>query len=139
LLRRARDAGLRIAVASSAKKDELEKYLEIARITHLVDLSVSAEDVAKSKPAPDIFQVALTKLKLEGSDAIAIGDTPYDAEAARKSDIPALGVLSGGFSEKQLRHAGCVAIYPGPAALFACFDASPLNGLHSPVAALDHL
>jgi HAD superfamily hydrolase (TIGR01549 family) len=126
LLRRAREAGLQIAVASSAKKDELEKYLEIAHITGLVDVSVSAEDAAQSKPAPDIFRVALMKLNIEGSDACAIGDTPYDAEAARKADIPTIGVLSGGFAETQLRHAGCVAVYPGPAALFACFAASPL-------------
>ena len=127
LLRRAREAGLQIAVASSAKKDELEKYLEIAQITGLVDVSVSAEDAAQSKPAPDIFKVALMKLKIEGSDAFAIGDTPYDAEAARKTGVPAIGVLSGGFGEEQLRHAGCVAVYPGPAGLFACFAASPLN------------
>lgn len=126
LLRRAREAGLQIAVASSAKKDELEKYLEIAHIADLVDVSVSSEDAAESKPAPDIFKVALTKLHIEGPDAVAIGDTPYDAEAAGKARIPTIGVLSGGFSEKQLRDAGCVAVYPGPAALFACFTASPL-------------
>jgi phosphoglycolate phosphatase-like HAD superfamily hydrolase len=127
LLRRTREAGLQIAVASSAKKDELEKYLEIAHITGLVDVSVSAEDAAQSKPAPDIFKVALRKLNIAGPDACAIGDTPYDAEAACKASIPTIGVLSGGFAEKQLRHAGCVAIYPGPAALFACFGASPLG------------
>ena len=137
LLRRAREAGLQIAVASSARKNELKKYLEIADIAHLVDVSVSAEDAAQSKPAPDIFKVALAKLKIEGSDAFAIGDTPYDAEAARKADIPTIGVLSGGFTENQLRHAGCVVVYPGPAALFACFDASPLNGSHSSAAAPD--
>ena len=127
LLRRAREAGFQIAVASSAKKDELEKYLEIAHIVDFVDVSVSSEDAAESKPAPDIFKIALTKLNIEGPDAVAIGDTPYDAEAAGKARIPTIGVLSGGFSEKQLRDAGCVAVYPGPAGLFACFTASPLN------------
>ena len=78
----------------------------------------------KSKPAPDIFQVVLKRLKLEGADAVAIGDTPYDASAAGKAGIATVGVLCGGFTEASLREAGCVDVYPGPAALFARFDHS---------------
>lgn len=128
LLRRVRDAGLKVAAASSAKKDELEVYLELAGITGLVDVSTSSEDVERSKPAPDIFQAALKKLRLDGGDAVAIGDTPYDAQAAGKAGIAAIGMLSGGFTEDDLRQGGCVAVYPGPGALLACFDASPLRG-----------
>jgi HAD superfamily hydrolase (TIGR01549 family) len=87
LLRRVRDAGLQIAVASSAKKDEVDKYLDIARITDLVDLTTSSDDAEESKPAPDIFEIVLKKLAIEGADAVAIGDTPYDAEAAGKAKI----------------------------------------------------
>jgi phosphoglycolate phosphatase-like HAD superfamily hydrolase len=122
LLRRVHDAGVRVAVASSAKKDELEKYLDIARIAELVDETASSEDAEESKPAPDIFQVVLKKLKLEGADAVAIGDTPYDAQAAGKAKIATIGVLCGGFTEASLREAGCVEVYPGPAALFARFE-----------------
>ena len=114
LLRRTREAGLQIAVASSAKKNELKKYLEIADIAHLVDVSVSAEDAAQSKPAPDIFKVALMKLKIAGADAFAIGDTPYDAEAARKAGIPAIGVLSGGFAEISFVMQAVSPFTPGP-------------------------
>jgi HAD superfamily hydrolase (TIGR01509 family) len=121
LLRRAREAGLCIAIASSAKKDELEKYLDIAGISKLVDAATSSDDVEESKPAPDIFEVALKKLAAEGNDAVAIGDSPYDAEAAKKAKVRTIGVLCGGFTEKELRKAGCVDVYPGPAALFACF------------------
>jgi phosphoglycolate phosphatase-like HAD superfamily hydrolase len=96
LLRRVRDAGLRVAVASSAKKDELAMYLEIARIADLVEITTSADDAKESKPAPDIFEVALRKLGIAGADAIAIGDTPYDAEAAGKAKIATIGVLCGG-------------------------------------------
>nr|WP_291688479.1 HAD hydrolase-like protein [Bradyrhizobium sp.] len=71
LLRRVRNAGLQIAVASSAKKDEVDKYLDIARITDLVDLKTSSDDVEESKPAPDIFEIVLKKLKIEGADAVA--------------------------------------------------------------------
>ena len=128
LLRRVRDAGLKVAAASSAKKEELEAYLELVGITGLVDVSTSSEDAEHSKPAPDIFQVALKKLGLDGGDAVAIGDTPYDAQAAGKAGIATIGMLSGGFTEDDLRRGGCIAVYPGPGALLACFDASPLRG-----------
>jgi HAD superfamily hydrolase (TIGR01509 family) len=126
LLRRARDAGVQIAVASSAKKDELGEYLDIARVADLVDVTTSSDDVEESKPAPDIFEVVLKKLGMRGGDTVAIGDTPYDAEAAGKAAIATIGVLSGGFTEKSLRQAGCVQVYPGPAALLACFGDSLL-------------
>jgi phosphoglycolate phosphatase-like HAD superfamily hydrolase len=121
LLRRVRDAGLRIAIGSSAKKDELEKYLDIARIADLVDVKTSSDDVEESKPAPDIFEIVLRKLAIEGRDAVAIGDSPYDAQAAGKAKIATIGVLCGGFTEDLLREGGCVEVHPGPAALFANF------------------
>lgn len=126
LLRRVRDAGLRVAIASSAKKAELEEYLTIADITDLVEVSTSAEEAEESKPAPDVFEIVLKKLKIEGADAVAIGDTPYDAEAARKAGIETIGVLCGGFTKGSLRKAGCVEVYPGPATLLAVFEASRL-------------
>src|SRR6201991_1763275 len=126
LLQRVSGAGIRIAIGSSAKKDELDRYLAIARIAHLVDETASSEDAEESKPAPDIFEVVLKKLKIAGADAVAIGDTPYDAEAARRAKIATIGVLCGGFTEKSLRQAGCVEVYPGPATLLACFGDSLL-------------
>jgi hypothetical protein len=77
--------------------------------------------------APDIFEIVLKKLGMEGSDAVAIGDSPYDAEAAGKAKIATIGVLCGGFTEASLREAGCVEVYPGPAALFARFEHSLLR------------
>jgi phosphoglycolate phosphatase-like HAD superfamily hydrolase len=126
LLRRVHDAGLKVAAASSAKKSELEVYLDIAGIKELVDVATSSENAEQSKPSPDIFQVALKKLGIEGPDAVAIGDTPYDADAARKAGISTIGMLCGGFTEADLRKGGCVAVYPGPAALLFCFGSSPL-------------
>ncbi len=127
LLRRVHDGGLKVAVASSARKEELEIYLEIAGISHLVDESTSSTDAEKSKPAPDIFEVALKKLGIASTDAVAIGDTPYDAQAAGKAGMRTIGLLCGGFTEASLRAAGCVAVYPGPGPLLACFDTSPLG------------
>ena len=119
LLQRLHEAGLKVAIASSAKRSELAQYLKIAAISHLVDESVSSEDVEESKPEPDIFASVLRKLNVTGEQAVAVGDSPYDAEAARKVRLPTIGVLCGGFNESQLRNAGCVDIYPGPAALLA--------------------
>ncbi len=126
LVKRAREAGLSIAIGSSAKRDELETYLDIARIAELVDVKTSSEDAEESKPAADIFEVALKKLGMDGLDVVAIGDSPYDAQAAVKAGITPIGVLCGGFTETLLRPAGCVDVYPGPASLFARFTQSIL-------------
>ena len=128
LLQRISDAGLAIGIGSSAKREELDDYLGIACIADLIDVAISSEDVEQSKPEPDIFQAVLLNLGIAASDAIAIGDTPYDAEAAGKAGIQTIGVLCGGFTEADLRKAGCVAVYPGPGAILACFDQSPLAG-----------
>jgi hypothetical protein len=92
----------------------------------LIDVTASSEDAEESKPAPDIFEIVIKKLKNEGGDAVAIGDTPYDASAAGKAGIATIGVLCGGFTEAALREAGCADVYPGPAALFARFEKSLL-------------
>lgn len=126
LLRRARDADLRVAIGSSAKKDELDKYIEIARIADLVDVKTSSEDAEESKPAPGIFDIVLQKLGMKGGDAVAVGDTPYDAVAARKAGVRTIGVLCGGFTESSFREASCVEVYPGPATLYARFGDTAL-------------
>ena len=92
-----------------------------------MDVTTSSDDVEESKPAPDIFEVALKKLKIDGADAAAIGDTPYDAEAAGKANIATIGALCGGFTEDSLREAGCIEAYPGPCTLFACFEKTLLT------------
>jgi HAD superfamily hydrolase (TIGR01549 family) len=127
LFERILNEGKRVALASSAKKDELSEYKRIANIEDLVEEEASADDAEKSKPHPDIFEAALAELgDIEPSDAIVIGDTPYDAEAARKAGVRTIGVLSGGFPEEDLREAGCVRIYKDAADLLANYDTSPL-------------
>jgi phosphoglycolate phosphatase-like HAD superfamily hydrolase len=121
LLRRGRDAGLQIAGASSAKESD------IARIIDLVHLTTSSGDVDESKPAPDVFKIVLKKLKIDGADAVAMGDTPHDAEAAGKAGVRTVGVLCDGFTEDELRKAGCTEVHPGPDALLACFERSLLR------------
>lgn len=126
LFQRIQSDGKRIALASSAKAEELKFYKKITDIEDLVEEEASSDDAEKSKPHPDIFRAALDKLGLEASEVIAIGDTPYDAEAAGKLKIKTIGVLCGGFPEAELRSAGGIAIYLDPADLLARYDASPL-------------
>ena len=104
----------------------MEQFLEIAGVARLVDELSSSEDVEESKPAPDVFEAVLKKLKIKGEQALAIGDSPYDAEAAGKANVPTIGVLCGGFNESSLRQAGCAQVYPGPATLYCCLDESLL-------------
>jgi HAD superfamily hydrolase (TIGR01509 family) len=127
LFRRIREAGLTIALASSGKKDEVAHYQEILGIADLVDVVTSSDDAERSKPHPDIFEAAIGKLEGIPTDAmIVIGDTPYDAEAARKAGLATIGVLCGGFPEADLSGAGCIAIYRDPQDLLDGFADSPL-------------
>ena len=123
LFEQVRVRNIRIALASSAKGEELETYKRKADIVGLVEEQTSSDDAEHSKPSGDIFEAALARLKdVAPKDALVIGDTPYDAEAAAKVGIRTIGVLCGGFSENDLRQAGCIAIYKHPADLLAHID-----------------
>ncbi|AYO82801.1 HAD family hydrolase [Methylobacterium brachiatum] len=127
LFERIRAAGLKIALASSGKGPEVERYQEILGIADLVDVVTSSDDADRSKPHPDIFEAAAQKLEGFGkAEMIVIGDTPYDAQAASKAGLRTIGVLCGGFPEADLSGAGCVAIYRDPQDLLDGFDRSLL-------------
>ena len=127
LFERIKRDGKRIAVASSSKKDELGEFLEIAAVADLADVTISADDADRSKPHPDIFEAALRELRgPDPREAIVIGDTPYDAQAASSTGLETIGLLCGGFPEEQLRSAGCIAIYRDPADLLGQYEESPL-------------
>jgi HAD superfamily hydrolase (TIGR01549 family) len=126
LLQHIRARGQKIGLASSCKGDELEDYKRLARIEHLVDVATTSDDADKSKPFPDIFQAAIKRLSgIAVSEAVAVGDTPYDAEAAGKIGLRTLGMLCGGFPAENLHAAGCIAIYRDPADLLQQYDSSP--------------
>ena len=124
LLTKIRHSGLALAVASSAKKEELEPFLRLANVLDLIEGATSSADAESSKPDPDIVQAALRKLELEPGRVLMIGDTPYDIEAARRAGMGTIAFRCGGRSDHDL--AGALAIYDGPADLLARFDASPL-------------
>ena len=94
LFHRIRADKIKIVLASSAKAEELRTYEKIAGIEGLIDVETSSDDAEKSKPHPDIFQAAMAKLGAVGkSEVVVIGDTPYDAEAAGKAGLSAIGFL----------------------------------------------
>lgn len=125
-LLRLKDAGIRLSLASSADQDDLEIYEKIADMEDLIETSSSADDTDRAKPHPDIFQATLKKLGLPASKVLALGDTPYDAEAAGKAGIATIGVTSGGWSKEDLLEAGCIEAYTDVADLLKNFDRSAL-------------
>ena len=117
LFQRIKADGFRIALASSANGDEVTHYKKLLNIADLLDAETSASDVESSKPCPDVFEAALEQAKTDPEHALVIGDTPYDAIAARRAGLRTVGVLCGGFPETDLREAGCLEIYRDPADL----------------------
>lgn len=101
--------GARAILASSAKEDEVEHYLDLLDARDLVDGWTTSADVERTKPHPDLVHAALDKAGGEGP-AVMIGDSTWDVKAARAAGIPTLAVLTGGFSEEELREAGAAAV-----------------------------
>lgn len=129
LFEKALSAGLKLALASSAKGDELEDYKRIAHIEDLLHAETSSADAEKSKPHPDIFEAALRKLgpEIGPDDVLVVGDSPYDAEAAMRAGVRTVCVRCGGFPEADLRKAGCISLYNDPKDLLKHFDAALLH------------
>ncbi len=125
-LLRLKEAGIRLSLASSADKDDLEIYKRIAHMEDLIEESSSADDADRAKPHPDIFEATLKKLGLPPEKVLALGDTPYDAEAAGKAGISTIGVTTGGWSKAELLEAGCVEVYTDVAELLERFEQSAL-------------
>jgi HAD superfamily hydrolase (TIGR01509 family) len=121
LLQHMKHKGIRISLASSAHQKEIEDYKRIANIGDLVEETTSSDDASRSKPHPDIFEATLEKLGVKSKNALALGDTPYDAEAAGKANIWTVGVTTGGWTKKELLAAGCIEVYTDVAELLENF------------------
>jgi HAD superfamily hydrolase (TIGR01509 family) len=117
-----------VALASSARGDELKTYEKIAHIEDLVEVETSSADAKRSKPHPDIFEAALARLghDVDKNEVVVVGDSPHDAEAAKRAGLRTVGVRCGGFPEEDLRKAGTIAIYDGPEDLLLHYDETPL-------------
>jgi len=121
-----RDGGHRVVLASSAKAEEVDHYLDLLGARNLVHGWTTAADVDQTKPNPDLVHAALERAG--GGDAAMIGDTTWDCEAAHRAGIRVvLAVLTGGVSEAELIAAGATAVYESVADLARRLGASPLR------------
>lgn len=129
LVQRFMDDGLAVAVASSAKEEELQPLLEAAGVADLLRQRTSSDDAERSKPDPDIVRAALARVKGDPGRTVMLGDTPYDVDAALRAGIRIVGVESGGWGREDLK--GATAVYRGPADLLERYDASVFARLRS--------
>ena len=129
LLARCHAGGLAVALASSARRKDLEVMKSILDTEAFIDAATSANDAKNSKPAPDILVAALEAINVQAADAIYIGDAVWDMQAAAALEIPAIGVTCGGVSAGELRNAGAVEVYEGPRDLLRNLPSSALGRL----------
>jgi HAD superfamily hydrolase (TIGR01509 family) len=127
LLREVSRRGGIVVLATSAPEEELKILRDVLDVEDTLDHVTSAEDVEAAKPEPDLVKVALDKAGVTASQALFLGDTVWDVEAAARAGVRCIGVLSGGVSAASLTDAGAIAVYPDVAALLRELDASPLG------------
>ncbi len=125
LLEFLKERGHKIVLASSAKQEELDHYLDMLEARGVADAWTSSADVETTKPAPDLVEAAMNKIDADG--AVMVGDSTFDCEAAGRAGVPTIGVLTGGFSESELRVAGAVAVFESLGGLKSNLDETPLK------------
>ena len=118
--------GHTVVLASSAKEDEVEKYLDLLDARELADGWTTSADVENTKPQPDLVNAALQRAEGRPDDAVMVGDTPWDVQAAKDAGVETLTVRTGGFGDDELREAGAIAVYESVAQLRAKLDETPL-------------
>jgi HAD superfamily hydrolase (TIGR01509 family) len=117
-----KDRGHQVVLASSAKAHEADHYLDQLDAREIADAWTTSADVENTKPSPDIVHAALERVDAEPSQAVMVGDTPWDVRSAGEAGVETITVVTGGFAESELREAGAVAVYESVAALLDDLD-----------------
>ena len=117
--------GHTVVLASSAKEDEVEHYLDLLDARGLADAWTTSADVESTKPQPDLVRAAMDKASTD--DAVMVGDTPWDIKAAEAAGVPTVAVITGGFSRAELEEAGAVAVFESVAELRSGLEDTPLS------------
>jgi HAD superfamily hydrolase (TIGR01509 family) len=125
VLRDLKRRGLTVVLSSSAKQEELDHYVDLLDARGVVDAWTSSTDVDRTKPAPDLVQVALDRAGVAAG--VMIGDSVWDCEAAKRAKVPAIGVLTGGFSREELEEAGAAVVFRSIVELHRDLDSTPLG------------
>ncbi|MCW2633725.1 MAG: family hydrolase [Blastococcus sp.] len=127
LLLAIKERGHRLVLASSGQQRHVDFALDLLDARDIADEWTSSADAEKTKPAPDLLQVALKKLGAPAdAPSVMIGDSPFDVQAAKNAGMPAIVVRSGGFGDDELREAGAIALYDTPGDLCAALDETDL-------------
>jgi HAD superfamily hydrolase (TIGR01549 family) len=119
-----KQGGHAVVLASSAKKHEVEHYLDLLDARELADDWTTSDDVEATKPEPDLVVAAVEKAG--GGEAVMVGDSTWDCEAAKRAGLDTIAVLTGGFSETELRDAGALVVYSSIKELRESLDETPL-------------
>jgi len=127
LIEALKERGHIVVLASSAKEDEVDTYLDLLDARDLADAWTTSADVEATKPAPDLVHAAMARVDSGPEDAVMVGDTPWDVKAAGGADVPTLAVVTGGFSEAELGAAGASAVYESGAEVPYRLDETPLR------------
>jgi HAD superfamily hydrolase (TIGR01549 family) len=120
LLAAVKNRGLSLVLASSGKQKHVDAYLDLLDGRRLADAWTTSDDVDDSKPAPDLLQVAIDKVS--GTSAVKVGDSVWDCLAAAEAGVPAVSVLTGGFSRDELLDAGAARVFTSLAKLESALD-----------------
>jgi HAD superfamily hydrolase (TIGR01509 family) len=127
LIEQLKRRGHTVVLASSAKADEVDHYLDLLDVRELADGWTTSADVESTKPAPDLVSAALERAGGSPDDAVMIGDTTWDIEAARKAGVSTLAVRTGGFGAAELEEAGAAAVFESVVELCQQLDRTPLR------------
>ena len=114
-----------VVLASSAKEEEVEHYLKLLDAEDIVDAWTSSADVDATKPEPDLVRVAVDKGN--GQEAVMVGDSTFDIEAAERADVKTIAVLTGGFGKEELEAAGAIEVFESVADLRRNLDRTPFE------------
>ena len=129
LLQQVHDLGLAVVLATSAPADELAELRKVLGADDAIDGQTTADDVARSKPDPEVFVKAMESAAIDPKRAIAIGDSVWDIRAARSAGIACITVESGGFSQHELSEAGAARVYRDVSELLSQLFTSPVASL----------
>ena len=122
-----RRRGRIVVLASSAKEDEVNHYLDLLDARELAHAWTTSADVEATKPEPDLIRAALARVDGAADDAVMVGDTPWDIHAARRADVPTIAVLTGGFAIEELEESGALAVFESVSALREHLEETPLR------------
>lgn len=121
--------GIKLALATSTTRRDAEFYTEILSIENLVGATITAEDIEHSKPNPEIFLKAARRLEIDPGESVCVGDSPHDMAAAKNAGMLAIGVLTGGYTRKELQETGADEIYRNIGDLYKNFSLKHLTNL----------